>query len=163
MKRYLEAGRLNSPRGLNGELRFDCWCDGVEFLQGVKTLYLDPKGEKPIGVKSFNLRLSTVIFDGFEDRGRASQLTGRTVWFDREDIGLPDGVCFNDDLIGAPVFDVTANCVIGVLTRIDEGVASDYYYITGDKNYLIPAVSEFVLKKDPKNGITVRLIDGFEA
>ena len=35
MKRFLEAGRLNSPRGLKGELRFDCWCDSIDFLNGV--------------------------------------------------------------------------------------------------------------------------------
>ena len=31
MKRYLEAGRLNSPRGLKGELRFECWCDECDY------------------------------------------------------------------------------------------------------------------------------------
>lgn len=31
MRRYLEAGRLNSPRGIKGELRFECMCDSPGF------------------------------------------------------------------------------------------------------------------------------------
>ena len=161
MKRFLEAGRLNSPRGLNGEVRFECWCDSIEFLENVRFLYLDAQGTRPIEVKAFNTRLSTVIFRGYEDRTLASKLTGRTVWFDRKDIVLPEGVCYNDDLIGLPVYNESDGKKLGVLTRIDEGEASDLYFISGEKDYIIPAVKEFIVKKDLEKGITVRLIDGF--
>ena len=163
MKRFLEAGRLNSPRGLKGELKFDCWCDSFEFLSGVKHLYLDPQGKRPLEVKAFRETVGTVIFVGYEDRTLASALTGRTVYFDREDIPLPEGVFYNDDLIGLPVFDENTNRVIGKLVRIEEGRASDIYYVEGEKNYIIPAVAEFILEKDPQKGITVRIIDGMEA
>ena len=163
MKRFLEAGRLNSPRGLKGELRFDCWCDGIDFLDGVKYLYLDKEGKRPLEVKDFRETVGTVIFVGYEVRNTAAALTGRTVYFDREDIVLPEGVYYNDDLIGAPVKDEATDAVIGVLTRIEEGVASNIYFIEGEKNYIIPAVDEFVVSADPENGIIVRLIDGLEA
>lgn len=163
MKRFLEAGRLNSPRGLKGELRFECWCDSIGFLNGVKFLYLDKEGKRPLEVKAFRETVSTVIFVGYEDRNSAASLTGRTVYFDREDIVLPEGVYYNDDLIGATVIDENTGNAVGILKRIEEGVASDIYYIEGEKNYIIPAVDEFIVKADPINGITVRLIDGFEA
>ncbi len=163
MRRFLEAGRLNSPRGLKGELKFDCWCDSIEFLAGVKQLYLDPQGKRPLEVKAFRETVGTVIFVGYEDRTLASSLTGRTVYFDREDIPLPEGVYYNDDLLGLPVTDETGNTVIGKLVRIEEGRASDIYYVEGDKKYVIPAVKEFIVKADPQTGITVRLIDGMEA
>ena len=163
MKRFLEAGRLNSPRGLKGELRFDCWCDSMEFLSGVKYLYLDPQGKRPMEVKAFRETVGTVIFVGYEDRNSASALTGRTVYFDREDIPLPEGVFYNDDLIGLSVTDETSGAVIGVLKRIEEGMASNIYFVEGEKNYIIPAVKEFVLSADPQSGIIVRLIDGMEA
>ena len=163
MKRFLEAGRLNSPRGLKGELRFDCWCDSIEFLSGVKYLYLDPQGKRPLEVESFRETVGTVIFVGYEDRTTASALTGRTVYFDREDIPLPEGVFYNDDLIGVSVTDENTGAVIGKLVRIEEGRASEIYYVEGDKKYIIPAVKEFILKADPQTGITVRLIDGMEA
>lgn len=162
MKRYLEAGRLNSPRGLRGELRFDCWCDSIEFLEDVKFFYLDKDGSRPIEIKEYNTRLSTVIFVGYEDRTEASRLTGRTVYFDREEVPLPEGVYYNDDLIGLPVFD-ECGARLGTLSRIDEGVASDYYFVKGDRDYYIPAVDAFVVSKDINNGITVRNTDGLEA
>ncbi len=163
MKRFLEAGRLNSPRGLKGELRFDCWCDGIDFLEGVKYLYLDNEGKRPLEVKSFRETVGTVTFVGYEDRNSASSLTGRTVYFDREDISLPEGVFYNDDLIGVPVKDEATGAVIGVLKRIEEGRASDIYYVQGEKEYIIPAVDEFIISADPESEIVVRLIDGLEA
>ncbi len=163
MKRFLEAGRLNSPRGLKGELRFDCWCDSIEFLSGVKYLYLDNEGKRRLEVKAFRETVSTVIFVGYEDRNSAASLTGRTVYFDREDIPLPEGVFYNDDLIGLTVTDEITGNTVGVLKKIEEGVASDLYYIEGEKKYIIPAVEEFIVNADPQTGITVRLIDGFEA
>lgn len=163
MKRFLEAGRLNSPRGLKGELRFECWCDSIEFLLGVKHLYLDPEGKRPLEVKAFRETVSTVIFVGYEDRNSAAALTGRTVYFDREDIILPEGVFYNDDLIGADVIDESTGNVIGKLKRVEEGMASDIYFVEGEKKYIIPAVSEFIVSADPQSGIVIRLIDGLEA
>ncbi len=163
MRRFLEAGRLNSPRGLKGELRFDCWCDSIDFLSGVKYLYLDSEGNRPLEVKAFRETVSTVIFVGYEDRNSAASLTGRTVYFDREEIILPDGVYYNDDLIGLSVIDEATGATIGTLKRIEEGVASDIYYVEGEKKYIIPAVKEFIVRADPDTGIIIRLIDGFEA
>ena len=160
MKRFLEAGRLNSPRGLKGELRFDCWCDGLDFLSGVKYLYLDSNGTRPLEIKEIRESLSTIVFVGYEDRTRAASLTGRTVWFDREDIKLPEGVCYNDDLIGLDVIDADTGRVVGRLARIEEGAASDLYYIEGEKNCIIPAVKEFVIGKDIEKGITIRFLEG---
>lgn len=162
MKRFLEAGRLNSPRGLKGELRFDCWCDSIEFLSGVKHLYLDSEGKRPLEVKSFRETVSTVIFVGYEDRNSAASLTGRTVYFDREDIALPEGVFYNDDLIGASVKDENSGDTVGTLVRIEEGVASDIYYVEGEKNYIVPAVDEFIVSANPQE-IIIRFIDGLEA
>ncbi len=163
MRRFLEAGRLNSPRGLKGELRFECWCDSIDFLSGVKYLYLDSEGKRPLEVKAFRETVSTVIFVGYEDRNSAATLTGRTVYFDREDIPLPDGVYYNDDLIGLPVIDEATGVSIGTLKRIEEGMASDIYYVEGEKKYIIPAVKEFIVRTDLNTGIIIRLIDGFEA
>ncbi len=163
MRRFLEAGRLNSPRGIKGEIRFDCWCDSIEFLSGVKYLYLDREGKRPLEVKAFRETVSTVIFVGYEDRNLAASLNGRTVYFDREDISLPEGVFYNDDLIGVSVIDEATNAVIGKLKRIEEGVASDIYYVEGEKKYVIPAVDEFIVRANPETGIVVRLIDGLEA
>ncbi|PKM61259.1 MAG: 16S rRNA processing protein RimM [Firmicutes bacterium HGW-Firmicutes-21] len=161
MKRFLQAGRLNSPRGLKGEVKFDCWCDSPEFLIGVKKLYLDDNGERFLTVKLLRETIPSIIFEGYEDRSSASSLTGRTVYFDRNDIELEEGVIFNDDLISLSVYDDETGEKIGVLERIDEGVSCNYYFVKGENgNYLIPARDEFITQVSLETGIRVKLIEG---
>lgn len=163
MKRFLEAGRLNSPRGIKGEVRFDCWCDSPDFLVGVERFYLDDKGEKFLKVKSFLPNIPSIIFEGYEDRGIAGNLTGRTVYFDRNDVVLEEGVCFNDDLIGLSVYDFESGELIGTLDRIDEGIKCNYYFVKGEeKSYLVPENSEFIKEVRLDSGIKIKLIEGLE-
>jgi 16S rRNA processing protein RimM len=159
MKQYLEAGRLCSPRGIKGELRFDCWCDSPEFLNKIKKLYLDPKGERFLEISLYRPSIPSIIFKGFEDRNSASVLTGKTVYFDRNDVKLPKGVYFNDDLISAPVYDVEDN-LIGSLIEIEETPRGFYYIVKGEKmEYSIPYNDFFVKSVSPEK-IVVELIDG---
>lgn len=157
MRRYLEAGKLNSPRGIKGEIRFDCWCDSLEFLEDVETLYLDDEGKRPLKVKEYRFSVSTVTFIGYEDRTLASSLTGRTVYFDRNDISLPEGAFFYDDIVGCPVFDDSTGAELGMVEAVDEGASSYYYRIKGtDKGYYVPNVPEFIVSASPEDGIRMR-------
>ena len=162
MRRYLEAGRLNSPRGIKGELRFECWCDSPGFLEGVHTFYLDAEGTRPLHVALYRPSIPSLTFEGYEDRTRASQLVNRTIYFDREDVPRPEGVVYNDDLLGLPVFD-TGGARLGSLTAVEEGVRGYHYVVTGgEKSYRIPAVDEFVKSVSLEDGVVVALIDGLE-
>ena len=159
MKKFLEAGRLCSPRGIKGELRFDCWCDSPEFLSKVKKFYLDNKGEKFLEVSSYRPSIPSIVFKGYEDRNSASILTGKTVYFDRSDVSLPKGVYFNDDLISAPVFNTDGE-EIGVLKEIQETQRGFFYVIVGeDTEYLVPYNDAFIKSVSPDR-IVVELIEG---
>lgn len=162
MKQYLEAGLLCAPRGIKGELKFDCWCDSPDFLRGVVCFYLDSKGEKPLRVKKYFPSIPSIVFEGYEDRGAASVLTGRKLWFDRADVSLPDGVFFNDDLLGLPVFDADSGAPLGTLAAIEDGARHFNYRIKGEKEYLLPAVEEFVISVSLTEGIRVHLLEGME-
>ena len=163
MKRFLEAGRLNSPRGLKGEIRFDCWCDAPEFLSGVEKLYLDPDGKRALFVERLLPHLGTVIFKEYPDRTAVSALTGRTVWFDREDIVLPEGSWFNDDLIGTPVKDARSGMIIGKLREVEERGGRTLWHIAeGGREFLFPAVHEMILSVRPEEEIVITLIDGMD-
>ncbi len=161
MKRYLQAGRLNSPRGLRGEIRFACWCDSMEFLSGVSKLYLDENGERFLEVETYRPQLGTVVFKGYPDRTSVSALVGRTLWFDRKDVTLPDGSWFNQDLIGTPVLDETSGRVIGVLQEIEERSGRFLWHIRdGRREFLFPPASEYLCSVKPEEEIRVLLIDG---
>jgi 16S rRNA processing protein RimM len=161
MKRFLEAGRLNSPRGIKGELKFSCWCDSPDYLDGVEYLYLDAKGEKKLKIVLYRPNIPSIIFEGYEDRTSCAVLTGRTVYFDRYDPALPTDVIYNDDLIDLPVFDADSGEQVGKLARIDETIGGFLYYIAGEeKEYLMPAVDRYIVSVDVEKGIHVRLDEG---
>ncbi|MBQ2325648.1 MAG: 16S rRNA processing protein RimM [Clostridia bacterium] len=161
MKRFLEAGRLNSPRGIKGELKFSCWCDSPDYLEGVEYLYLDPKGEKRLKIVNYRPNIPSIVFEGYEDRTACAVLTGRTVYFDRYDPALPGDVIYNDDLIGLPVYDAETEENIGTLQRIDETIGGFLYYIAGgEKEYLMPAVDRYIVSVDLEQGIRVHVDEG---
>ncbi len=162
MKKFLEAGVLGAPRGVKGELRFDCWCDSPDFLRSVNRFYFDAEGTKSLAVKRYHPSIPSIVFEGREDRQSAALLTGRKLWFDRDDVSLPEGVYFNDDLIGLAVYDAESGEELGVLSAIEEGSRNFLYRIKGDKEYLVPAVDAFVKSVDPEKGIAVSLIEGLE-
>ena len=161
MKRFLEAGRLNSPRGIKGELKFSCWCDSPDYLEGVEYLYLDPKGEKRLKIVNYRPNIPSIVFEGYEDRTACAVLTRRTVYFDRYDPALPGDVIYNDDLIGLPVYDAETEENIGTLQRIDETIGGFLYYIAGgEKEYLMPAVDRYIVSVDLERGIRVHVDEG---
>lgn len=160
MKRYIEAGKLNSPRGLKGEIRFNCYCDSPEFLSGVQRLYLDAEGTKPLEVAFYRSSIPSVIFKGYEDRDLASTLNGRTVWFDREEIPLPDGVFYFGDLIGETVYNAKTGEIAGKITEIEDIAGKIYYVIEGETLFRIPAIDEFVAKANPDEGVWLNIPEG---
>lgn len=165
LKRFLEAGRLGAPRGLKGEIRFACWCDSPEFLSGVKKLYTDPAGEKYLEVEKLLPQLGTVVFRGYPDRTAVTPLNGRTLWFDREDVSLPEGVWFNDDLLGTPVKDAESGEVVGALREVEERGGRFLWHIAdpdGKREFLFPAAEEYIVSVLPEKEIVVRLIDGMD-
>lgn len=164
MKRFLEAGRLGAPRGVKGEIKLNCYCDSPEFLDGLKVLYLDANGSKPLEIAAYRPTVPCLLFKGYEDRGLASSLTNRTVWFDRNDITLPEGVCYNDDLLGLSVYG-TDGLLIGTLTDIEEGVRTDFYIIScpDGVKYRVPVVEEYIHTTSLSEGIVVSSLEGLEA
>lgn len=164
-KKYLEAGRCGRPRGLAGEINFDCWCDSPEFLIGLEKLYRDSEGKEFLVVKDFRPHISSFTFEGYDQRNLVSALTGQVLYFDRDDIELEDGVVYNDDLIGLPVFDDMTGERVGTLTRIDEGVRYMLYVIGADsgEEFVLPCIDEFVRSIDINTGIRVMLIDGMRS
>ena len=98
--------------------------------------------------------------EGVEDVNAAMRLKGRRVFIDRADAKLPKGGYFIQDIIGAEVVTESGESV-GKLTEVIDAPASMVYVVKGERERLIPAVPEFILRTDADAGvITVRLIEG---
>ena len=157
--KFLEAGEIVNTHGVRGEVKILPWTDSAEVLRGFKTLYIN---EKPYAVRSSFVHKGCVIaaLEGIEDVNAAMALKGRTVCFARADAHLPAGHFFLADILGAKV--VTEDgAEVGELVDIIENPTQNVYVVKGEREHLIPAVPEFILKTDAENGVvTVRLIEG---
>ncbi|MBP5230605.1 MAG: hypothetical protein ILO68_02650 [Clostridia bacterium] len=165
MKRYLEAGKLGAPRGLKGEIRLDCWCDGFDFLEGIPKLYLDPDGRLFLEPERFLPHLGTVVFKGYPDRTAVTPLVGRVLWFDREDVDLPEGAYFNDDLIGTPVFPDGGDEPVGFVYGLEDRGGPLLWRIrdeSGRREFLFPASPSCLISVRPGEEIRVRWTDGID-
>ena len=159
MKKYLEAGIIVNTHGIKGEVKIQPWADSAEFLTGFKRLYID---EKPFEVLSGKVHKDFLIaqFKDVTDINTAMVLKNKVVSIDRADARLPKGAFFIQDLIGASVID-EGGAELGKLTDVLELPAGNVYVVTGEREILIPAVPQFIIKTDVDAGIvTVRLIDG---
>jgi 16S rRNA processing protein RimM len=159
MKKYLEAGKIVNTHGIRGEVRIQPWADSADFLKGFKRLYIEGQ---PLELVSARVHKEFLIaqFKGVDDVNAAMALKNKLVSIDRADAKLPKGAFFLQDIIGAAVVD-EEGAELGKLSDVLETPAGNVYVVTGEREILIPAVPQFVLKTDVGAGVvTVRLIEG---
>ncbi len=162
MKEFLPAGQIVNTHGIRGEMRVLPWADGPEFLLSFKKVYVDGKEYK---VESARVQKTCVLLklagvDSIED---ATLLREKTVEIARKDAKLEKGTFFVADLVGLTVVDQDGNA-IGKLTEVLSMPKNDVYIVKGEKEYLIPAVREYVKDISPKDGeMEVFLIEGMES
>lgn len=158
-EKYIEAGEIVNTHGVRGEVKILPWTDSAEFLARFRTLYIDGAA---VRVRSSRVHKGAVLasLEGVEDVNAAMRLKGRRVYIDREDAKLPLGGYFIQDIIGAEVVTEDGES-IGRLAEVIDAPASMVYVVRGERERLIPAVPEFILRTDADAGvITVRLIEG---
>lgn len=159
MEKYLEAGKIVNTHGIKGEVKIQPWTDSAEFLNSFKYLYIDAKPFKLIGGRIHKACLIAQL-EGISDVSGAMVLKNKIVSIDRDEVKLPKGDFFLSDLIGARVCTEDGE-ELGKLTDVLEMPASKVYVVTGQREILIPAVPEFIIKTDVIAGlVTVRLIEG---
>lgn len=158
-QKYIEAGRIINTHGVAGEVKIEVWLDSPQFMKKCGRLYIDGAEKKLLSAREHKGFLLAKL-DGADDVNAAMALKGKTVYIDRADAPLARGAYFMQDIIGARVLADTGE-EIGRLEEIMETPASRIYVVRGEREHLIPAVPEFILKTDAENGvITVHLIEG---
>ena len=160
-KQFLEAGEIVSTHGVQGEVKILPWADSPEFLLSFRTLYLNGQ---PYTVQSSRVHKTCVLakLQGIDNPEDATLLRGKVVSIDRSQVKLPKGTVFIADLIGCRVLD-DAGTEIGKIKDVLTMPSSDVYVIHGEKDYMIPAVKEFVKEICVEEGfVRVHLIEGME-
>lgn len=147
MKQYLEVGKVNNTHGIRGEVKMQLWCDGIEYLKQLKTLYLDDAGKNPVGVLSVRPQKNIAIIrlDGIDTIEKAEQLKGRVLYCNRDDAQIDAGANYIADLIGCYVVDIDTEEEYGkVVDVLNYGSCDIYDTESWGRHTLIPATPDVV-------------------
>ena len=82
MKQYLEIGKVNNTHGLKGEIKMAMWCDDIDYIKQLKTVYLDDEGKKALTLLSARQQKNVAILKLAEvtDIDAAEQLKGKVLY-----------------------------------------------------------------------------------
>jgi len=155
---YIEAGEIVTTHGVRGEVKVLTWLDSPELLCDFERCSIDGREVKMESVrvqKTCNL----VKLAGVDTMEAAQALRGKVLKLFREDID-PD-VIFGAELMGVTVS--SEGREIGKIVEVLDYPGNMVYVVQGEKRYMIPGVSAFVLSTDVDAGtMEVRLIEGME-
>ena len=165
MKPFLEAGEFVTTHGITGELRLYPWCDDPEFLSGFSLFYLDESGKKSVEAALVrpHKNICIVKLSGVDSIEAARPYIGKTIYIDRNDVNLPEGMHFVQDLLGAAVTDADSGELYGVIRDITRPGRHDVYEVERPDGSLclFPAVEPFLVSTDAQAAaVTVRPIPG---
>lgn len=156
---FIEAGRIINTHGVAGEVKIEVWLDSPAFMKKFKRLYIGGRETAVLSAREHKGFLLAKL-DGVDDVNAAMALKGKALLINREDVRLPKGTFFIQDIIGASVID-QSGAEIGRLSEVLETPAHRVYVVKGEREHLIPAIPEFVMSTDSGAGvIRVRLIEG---
>lgn len=163
MKQYLEAGKIVATHGIRGEVRIEPWCDSADFIAGLRRFYRADRSVLEVESSRVHKSMLLAKFKGIDTVNQGDLLRGVVIYLNRDDVRLPRGRYFVQDLLGAQVEDADTGRVYGKIEEIFQTAANDVYRIRDDagKDYLFPAVDAMIVSTDLEAGcVRVRPIKG---
>lgn len=161
---YLECALICSTHGIRGAMRLENRCNTPETLSALKKMYIKDGAEyremrKTGSFVQKNMVVAT--FEGIDTVEAAAALRGRVLYAAREDFHLKKGEFFIADMIGLPVTDAETGETLGTLSDVIKPGAQQIYVVKKDgKEYMVPAVPEFIREISLEKGISVKTIEG---
>lgn len=158
---YLPTGQIVNTHGLKGYVKIQPWADDPADLLDFDRFFIDGREYE---VEQASLQKSMVLLKlaGVDTIDEAVKLRNKELLIAREDVELEEGVVFIADLIGLTV--LADGVEIGKITEVLTPPGNDVYVVKGEREYLIPAVKEFVEELNPAAGfVRVHLIEGMES
>jgi 16S rRNA processing protein RimM len=159
-------GKITGTHGIKGQILVIPYSGDAASIISLRTFLVRMQGAE-YSLFSVNSAVEhkkrvLVAVAGIHDINSALHLVGCEVYVRRDQLpDLTDGEYYWRDLLGLAVLDEQGRC-IGELTDILATGAHDIYVVkNGEKEYLIPAISDVVLEIDlSMRTMTVRPMEG---
>lgn len=152
---YTIVGKIINTHGIRGEVKVFPLTNDIQRFDFLNYAYI---GEKKIKVYVETIKhhknLAILKFKEYSNINEIEKFKDEFIYVDEEEkVQLPEDHFFIYELIDSQVFDKEMN-LIGTLTDIIQSSSNDVYVVKdkeNNKEYLIPAVKQFVLKVDIEN------------
>ena len=155
---FIEAGEIVNTHGVRGEVKMLPWLDSPEDMCDFTRCRV---GGKDYTIASCRVQntCNLLKLTGVDPMEAAHALRGKTVEVYREDVDAD--VIFAGELVGMEVF--SQGKKVGELTQVLDYPGNQVYVVKGEKEYMLPAVREFILSTDLEaNRMEVKLLEGME-
>ena len=156
---FIEAGEIVTTHGVKGEVKVMPWVDGPEILCEFDRCRIAGK-EYEIESCRVQKSCNLVKLSGVDTMEAAQAMRGKVIELYREDID--DEVIFAAELIGVEVY--ADDALLGKITDVLDYPGNSVYVVTGEHEYMIPAVKQFILSTDLEtNTMQVKIIEGMRS
>ena len=153
---YIEAGEIVTTHGVRGEIKLLSWLDSPEMLCEFDRCRISGR-EYVMDSVRVQKTCNLVKLRGVDTMEDAQKLRGKTMELYREDIS--DNLIFASELVDVEVY--ADGACIGKIKEVLDYPGNSVYVVQGEREYLIPAVKEFILSTDlEKNQMQVKLLKG---
>ena len=153
---YIEAGEIVTTHGVRGEVKVLSWLDSPEMLCEFDRCRISGR-EYVMDFVRVQKTCNLVKLRGVDTMEDAQKLRGKTMELYREDIS--DNLIFASELVDVEVY--ADGACIGKIKEVLDYPGNSVYVVQGEREYLIPAVKEFILSTDlEKNQMQVKLLKG---
>ena len=153
---YIEAGEIVTTHGVRGEVKVLSWLDSPEMLCEFYRCRISGR-EYVMDSVRVQKTCNLVKLRGVDTMEDAQKLRGKTMELYREDIS--DELIFAAELVDVEVY--ADGVCIGKIKEVLDYPGNSVYVVQGEREYLIPAVKEFILSTDlERNQMQVKLLKG---
>lgn len=153
---YIEAGEIVTTHGVRGEVKVLSWLDSPEMLCEFDRCRISDR-EYVMDSVRVQKTCNLVKLRGVDTMEDAQKLRGKTMELYREDIS--DELIFAAELVDVEVY--ADGACIGKIKEVLDYPGNSVYVVQGEREYLIPAVKEFILSTDlERNQMQVKLLKG---
>ena len=153
---YLEAGEIVTTLGVRGGVEVLAGVDSPEMLCEFDRCRISGR-EYVMDSVRVQKTCNLVKLRGVDTMEDAQKLRGKTMELYREDIS--DELIFASELVDVEVY--ADGACIGKIKEVLDYPGNSVYVVQGEREYLIPAVKEFILSTDlERNQMQVKLLKG---
>lgn len=154
---YTAIGKIINTHGIKGELKIYPLTDDISRFDSLKTAYIgeDKLIVNAVGVK-YNKDMPIIKLNEFNNINEVIKFKNEYLYVDDNNLmKLADDRYFVFDLLDCKVEDIKGD-FIGIIKDVIENPSNDTYLIVNDdKEYLVPAVKEFVKDIDIDNKLII--------